>query len=612
MSIPANELALVQSINYGITHGRSYGPWSYAKDGAVVHILADDYDGARPAPAWWNPKTGDAFIDVDKADGDRFKTIDNAVNRKVAGLVSHELAHSRWSDWNPKDLTSDSAVAQVLTLLEEIRIENYAANRSSQVREWLRASLDIILAGAREPVHTMYGAAMRWVLIYGRVYGGIIDPEELGWLDIAVRTALGDEIVDELADIVAETLTISWGQPKKLVPLAERIIELVGEPDPEEGGGGCGHDHTEENDDGGASEASESGDDAESRDGEDSTEGSSGAGGEDADDKDIEDGDGHEDQSGTKTPELAADDAAAVSEAFDKVIAKVDAEWDNQPIRLADPMKTATEVFGRMDEETARRADIVTPKPHHRRLVGEVARHLDRLVLPAVTKRPIAKVVPPGKLRTREALKASVEMSQGRMVTAKPWKGTKRTHQAVKVMRVGILTDTSGSMRWAKDAVALFAYAWANAGHRVGARTAAITFGDHAHAVAKPGSIMNNIVVHPANGGSEDFDHAAAAADFVLNLSVHDHAAKLLLVVSDGELVNHLEPEKALKWIDRWAKAGTKVVWLTPDRRGAKLLRKLDADKRVIVEVVDRANAFEGIQAAAIRALNEIVRSGGA
>ena len=55
------------------------------------------------------------------------------------------------------------------------------------------------------------------------------------------------------------------------------------------------------------------------------------------------------------------------------------------------------------------------------------------------------------------------------MSTAKPWKGTKRKHSVAKPLVIGIATDTSGSMKWAENGVAEFAYVYANAGHRIGA-----------------------------------------------------------------------------------------------------------------------------------------------
>ena len=46
----------------------------------------------------------------------------------------------------------------------------------------------------------------------------------------------------------------------------------------------------------------------------------------------------------------------------------------------------------------------------------------------------------------------------------------------VLTLVVGVATDTSGSMRWAEEAVARMAYVYTNAGHRIGARTPPTTF----------------------------------------------------------------------------------------------------------------------------------------
>ena len=148
------------------------------------------------------------------------------------------------------------------------------------------------------------------------------------------------------------------------------------------------------------------------------------------------------------------------------------------------------------------------------------------------------------------------------MVTARPWKGTVRRHSTARPLVVGIATDTSGSMRWAEDGVAEFAYVWTNAGHRIGARTAAVTFGDHVHRIARPGEVMTHVERKSATDGQEAFDFAAAALDGVLHFTTPAYAARILLVISDGQLVKDGEPDRAAEWLRRMDRAGTHVLWI--------------------------------------------------
>ena len=154
------------------------------------------------------------------------------------------------------------------------------------------------------------------------------------------------------------------------------------------------------------------------------------------------------------------------------------------------------------------------------------------------------------------------------MSTAKPWKGTKRSHSQAKPLVIGIATDTSGSMKWAERGVAEFAYVYSNAGHRIGARTAAVTFGDSVHRISRPGEVMTKVRLKRADGGSEVCDFAIAALDGVLRLTDQSDAAKILIVVSDGALVRSGETGKVTEWLHRMNDVGTQVIWVTDEVPG--------------------------------------------
>ena len=269
-----------------------------------------------------------------------------------------------------------------------------------------------------------------------------------------------------------------------------------------------------------------------------------------------------EDDADPTDPEVEVDEESAriLKDAIDKTLEQIELNPD-LPIRLSDSKKWAQKVF----DPASRYGTPRPPNGEERRLVSKLAHDLEALSIPTITKVVRSGLVPPGRLRSREMVRAAAERSQGRMVTARPWETVKRRRTAAPPMVVGLMTDTSGSMAWAQDLVASTAYIIANAAGRVGAKTAAVTFGDYVRPVVFPGQRPTEVRVNRANGASEAFDNAAAALDGILNLST-GNGAKIAVIVSDGHLVNQDEPEKAKMWVDRWIAAGVVVVWVAANQ----------------------------------------------
>ena len=122
-------------------------------------------------------------------------------------------------------------------------------------------------------------------------------------------------------------------------------------------------------------------------------------------------------------------------------------------------------------------------------------------------------------------------------------------------------------MSWAQGMVASAAYIVGKAGHRINAKTAAVTFGSQIEAVLKPGEVPTEVRERSANGGVEEFDIAMAALDGALGLTTTPDSAKVLVIISDNELVNTFEPEKRAIWMKRMAKAGVAIVWVDQVKR---------------------------------------------
>lgn len=559
-----------------------------------------------PAPAWYLPAANDLYIHVEAAGitdvpeihwATVYSTTD-ANAARIVGLFCHEAAHAAISD----DMTPVQMGARhhfdLLNLLEELRVENYAVRRYAGTRRFLRASFAIVLGNLPEVFENKSHVVRAWAIARGRTLAGIAAADETDAVDIAARTLLGDDVVDGLTDLLQEALTLRLDQDwakVRIVEICDEWVGLVGEaaettgcthcareakPGEETGdagGGTGGESHDDEAAEGGGSGGEPASDTADEpgagggADGDDGDDSSDDGGGDTtagmADSGDAtgtwgKPGGGDDDTSDDAGDALSDEDAELMGMLARDLADLMQDEWtrDLDSAQVANRAEWAAKVFGNRKRST--RVEQSEPTSAMRRHVVEVAQALSRLSLPTVTKVAKASTVPPGRLRSREALRASAERAQGKMVSARPWKGSVRRHSTARPLVIGIATDTSGSMRWAEEGVAEFAYVYTNAGHRVGARTAAVTFGSKVYRIARPGEVMTHVERKTANDAHEEFDHAIAALDGVLHLTDPAYAARILLVISDGALVKGGETEKAAEWLRRMDKAGTHVLWI--------------------------------------------------
>jgi hypothetical protein len=565
-----------------------------------------------PAPAWYLPAQHSIYIHVDSAGltsapldpwGDCDSSSLSKPDAKVLGLLAHEMGHAAISEHLESTIRMAPRHADLITLLEELRVENHAVRRMPIARRWLRASFGIILANMPTEFVSKAHVVRAWALARGRTQAGIASPEETEPVDTAARTLLGDDVVDGLTDLLQEALTLHTqhlaGQ-KRLVAICDEWVELVGDPPTD--GGGCvckskpksdsdegesssstttekvtatGDDDSDEADGGGGGESgdesggSDEGGAGKGDDGDDDSAGGSASGDDDGDTW-VEGGSAWG-KPGQDTPEadepgidLLDDEAAELMGMLARDLADLMAdEWNKAPegTALANAAEWSAKVFGNRRKDD--RLTTSEPTADDRREVTRIAQVLSSLALPSIHKTARSMEVPPGRLRTREALRGSAERAQGAMTTARPWHGTKRRHSTAKPLVIGVATDTSGSMRWAEEAVARIAYTYTNAGHRIGARTAAVTFGSKVHRIARPGEVMDHVIRKTASDGTEQFDFAMAALDGVLHLTDPIAAARLLVVVSDGQFVKGGESDRAYEWLRRMNKAGTYVVWVS-------------------------------------------------
>jgi hypothetical protein len=417
----------------------------------------------------------------------------------------------------------------VLRLWEEVRIEKRAYDYSDRTRVSLRYSFGYLMKLLTEtPPKTVVETANLWTLTAGRAYAHVVDPAEVVAISDSAGIIIGDVKLALLREILDEA--VAWDQYgwaadiDTIVKLAEEWLDILGVTEDDtylipaliEG-------ETEEDADGdyghGKSEAAES-----------------------------------------EYEEVTPEESKRLIEAMKESGALVTKEASNIVIRTSDAGQKAQEVFGGK-LHSGRGWVSRRPTDEERRTVTKLSEAIGRISYSAAAVRKVPSAVPPGRMRSRDAVRRSAERSRGQMVTAQPWERKKRRHTINPPLTLGLMTDVSGSMHWAQEIVASSAYVFSNSISRIGGRSAAVTFGDKAEGVVRPGEVPTEVHIRDANGGCEMFDHAVAALDGVLHLSIPG-GAKLLVVISDGCLVEDLETEKATIWLDRLHRAGTAVVWM--------------------------------------------------
>lgn len=572
---------------------------NYYKAGVAVHVVDSVDMPVPPAPAWFTPATGDVHIHLDESKIDA-RSLDSALHgvgwAKMRGLLWHELAHARWSGWM-MTVKLPRKIRGTVTMFEEMRIENRAVDRTEgYVRPDIRSVLPLSIGATASIPPNRASAARLWALGYGRCLTTVVSHADVQWVDEAARTLLGDDDVNVMTDILQEAITLNMSDDiDRMIELATEWVDLVGDADHD----GCGHGEgaselsddeeetepgesggestDEESDDEGDGDSDES-DDSDEADGSDATPSDSDEKSSDDDDddddsviRDVLDSAPETDDDDHDDGDFSDEDMSIIVKEVTRMAESIARDWDApDELVMADPTVEARRVFGTADGK-ARSTSLNKPGPVEHGEVIRTAKVLETMAVPAITKVPAHKIVPPGRLRSREAVRQSAERRMGTLSTAKPWQSTKRTHSHVKPIVVGIATDVSGSMRWAESSVAQFAYVWTHAGQRVGARTASVTFGDRVERVAGPGEILTSVPVRKANGGSEKADRALAALDGVLHFSHANNAAKLLVIVSDGMLVIPQETERVVKRLETFKANGTEILWVSNNKVGNKI-----------------------------------------
>ena len=582
----------------------------HLRPGGIIKLARPDEE--RPAAGWYQASSGDITLD-DTIEFDTRMTID--------GLVTHEASHSIWSNWLTMRLVRSGEVTpaelSVIKTLEEARIETQAVNAYySFAREGLRSCYAHLLAdGFADPDNytSVAGAVTCWALAWGRVHSGVVDTEELDAIDVLMRDRFGEFPMDCFDDLLGEFCTLRFGHwadpdagvPRRAIRIAREWLDLVkslqeseGEMDTEgimvnivdgllgeesEGAGKCAG-AGEATDGEGEGEGSGSGDEADDDDDADGSGAGSGEGeGEDGgvDPRVISHGDG------------GAEERYGWAEAFEDAVKGVSADPKRSPdVRRMSVRAKAARIWTSKKARQGINWMEREPDARHHRLVTKFARALERDAAPAVVRTRVSSQVPPGRLNGRGAMARDADRKGGRITTATPWRTSRRHHVERPPVIIGVATDTSGSMSAYTNVLGEVAWVTAHASKRVNAKFAAATFGAKAEPVIAVGEMPAKIRIRSANSGLEAFDDGMAALDGPLRLTDRSIIGrKLLIVVSDAELVRAYEMDKALLWLKALADGGTDVIWVGTDR--CRLKRECDG-AGIKVTWVDAIKDAEG------------------
>lgn len=170
---------------------------------------------------------------------------------------------------------------------------------------------------------------------------------------------------------------------------------------------------------------------------------------------------------------------------------------------------------------------------------------------------------PPGRLRTSQAVQGDAQRYNGMPDTSRPWRRVESPRRTPEPLRLGILTDVSGSQMSVVDVTTSLTWILSTAGRDTGVEVASLLFGDEVTSVALPGATMRGVPIPVTLSLSEQFGAACNALNGYLDLDDRS-CRRVVVVLSDGgyqpDEIGHLRHH-----LDRWARVGVRVLWMSDD-----------------------------------------------
>jgi hypothetical protein len=475
------------------------------------------------------------------------------------GALVHEAAHAAHTRWKARlPQHADKAAFAAADLIEEIRAEAAQLARRPADARWLRAmAAELILEGASvSGDDSPWAAARAALLVAGRVDNGTLTTAEAGPVILAAEKVLGPGLLEKLRVVWTSATHLNDDDTDGMLAAGHAWCDLLNiapdKPEP------------------------------------------------------------------TPTREPHASDgqqpAGLIAQAVQTTAAKVrDNSAAEYPNSGPSPAEAATAERDKQARTAKIAAGVFDPRGPHGRVTGTrpptaverqaAARLAQQLRRAAVRERaaiPTTSALPPGRLNVRAALAKDAQRAAGAIPTAEPWRAVNRKATPTPPLRIGIVVDTSGSMKAFTEPIASIAWILARAAalSATDATTAAVHFsGCTAAAITRPGDNPARVPTFEADNGGHPIGAAIDAVDGGLGLA-KPGAARLLVIVSDGKFLTG-EDTEARKRTKRLVSNGCAVLQITTTDQ--KTTKQIPGATRV--RVANAAAAGDAIGAAAVKAL---------
>lgn len=550
--------------------------------------------GHGEAPAWFDPRarevTLNAHVGLRGSPPEVVNPLTRAGRRRhpeIVGLLAHEASHAHSTDmsevaheFRQRVHAEDPLLAEVMTLLEEPRIEYRQVKRRPHDRYYLRAQsvmIDLapfsVDASAAQPSLDRWKAANVTLLVCGRVEAGILRSYDAQHLLPALGEVLGVEDLERLREVLREAVQVADGDLDGLLECARQWVQVVGRPPREESARsitpslfGCGG-----QEDAWANEPHEEageGGEGPGPAGDGDSEGGAEDGAEGSDPGVLTGlGAGLESITSEVATEIA-DDVSALEAAEAAQTARSEAAQTRKEDAkaAAREKRVAAAVFSSPGDSHPALRGTRPPTSDERRMAQEAGRALKQAQFRERSVTKSASQTPPGRLDGREAMLGAAQRSMGMMATARPFQQRRSHHSPEPPITLGLLADYSGSMGWASGALASVTWVFAHAMTHVEGKMASALFASKVVPLSRPKELPPEVQEYTANSGGHSFGRAHQAINGALQLT-RRRGVRLLVVVSDahyGGGKDQHDLEGALRDLKR---AGVVVLWVG-DARG--------------------------------------------
>lgn len=293
---------------------------------------------------------------------------------------------------------------------------------------------------------------------------------------------------------------------------------------------------------------------------------------------------------------------SAVFEAAQEDKARKDAEREAEDRETAEENKQASaEVFGQARPQELKSSRL--PTGAEKGAAVALARELEEAKYREKHVEEYNSEIPPGRLHGGEAMRrAAAEWAGGDTSAYRPFKKRKRIETEEPTLTVGIMCDTSGSMRHLQPAVGVATWVISEAVYRTGEATAAqVYFGPGVWPGLRQGERLREVRTWTGSGAREDFDEGFRALDGELDL-LRGSGARILFVISDGDFKGR-QIAACENWINACTRNGVAVVWI---KMSGQVLSRNPGVAVVDVDPDDILGAARAIGQACVRTLASV------